>query len=118
MIALIREDDDMVRLEVTGKVTQEDYEHVIPQLDEVIGEKGRIRALVHVHELEGAEPKALLTDLKWDWQNRDKVDRLAVVSDSTLVDWSTRLVGLLYSGEAKTFAPDEQEAARYWLKAA
>ncbi len=49
-------------IRLSGKLTTEDYQHFVPEVDRLIREHGKIRMLVHMHDF--PEEKA---DEAFDW---------------------------------------------------
>jgi len=118
MIKLNEQDAALIEMEVAGEVSQEDYEAVIPQLDDAVKEHGSIRCLVHIHDLEGIEPAAVFKDLQWDWENRKNVEKAAIVGEQSWLPLAGQAADVIYAGDVKTFEPDAMDAARAWLRGA
>ena len=98
-----------------GEVTQEDYDRVVPRLEQLIDEHGKIRVLLDVTQFKGATPGALWRDLKFDAKHLRDVEKMAVVEDEGWEDAAAQLAEPLTGAEVKTFGPDQADKARNWV---
>ena len=99
-----------------GEVSEEDYERVVPRLEELIQEHGKVRLLLDVTQFEGATPGALWEDLKFDAQHLNDFEKVAVVGDESWEDAATELASPLTDAKVKTFGPEEEGQARTWAR--
>jgi len=118
MIKINQQDAAIIEMEMAGEVTKQDYDAVVPQLNDAVDQHGAIRCLVHVHDLEGVEPSAVFKDLQWDWDNRQNVEKAAIVGEQSWLALAGQAADVIYSGDVKTFETSEMDAARAWLRAA
>ena len=116
MIKIDQQDAALIEVTFGGEITHEDYQAVIPKFDEAIAEHGQLRLLCKIETIDGVSPRAIVDDLKWDWKHRNDIEKCAVVAEGSVLEASTKAVGLLYSGEFKHFEPDQIEEARQWLR--
>ena len=98
------------------EVREEDYERVVPRLEELIQEYGKVRLLLDVTQFQGATPSALWEDLKFDAKHLDDFEKVAVVGDESWEDAAATLASPLTEAKVKTFGPDEEEKARTWAR--
>ncbi len=70
----------VVRL--SGKLTKEDYGHFLPVVERLIGQHGKLRMLVQMHDFHGWTMGALWEDIKFDWKHFRDIERLALVGHS------------------------------------
>lgn len=68
-------------IKVSGKLVKEDYEHFLPEVERLIGQYGRIRMVVQLHNFHGWTMGALWEDLKFDMKHFRDIERLALVGD-------------------------------------
>ena len=64
----------------SGKLSQEDYDHFVPEVDRLIRE-GKIRLLFEMQDFHGWEAGALWEDIKFDVKHFGDIERLALVGD-------------------------------------
>jgi len=108
---------DRVTIRVAGHLTGTDYDHALPELEQAIENAGgRLDALIRLEDLAGIDFAALWRDLKFDLRHYNDFRRIAVVADSGPVAALSGLAGLVTGAEIRRFAPDEEDAARRWLR--
>lgn len=69
-------------INLSGKLTKEDYQHFIPEVERAIQQQGKVRMLVRMHDFHGWTAGALWEDLKFDWKHFSDVERLALVGET------------------------------------
>ena len=78
-----REEDNgkVLVLTLTGKLTKQDYEHFLPEVERLIKSHGKLRMLVHMHDFHGWKLSALWEDIKFDVKHFTHIERLALVGE-------------------------------------
>ena len=69
-------------VKLSGKLTKEDYGHFVPVVERLIGQHGKIRMLVEMHDFHGWTLGAVWEDIKFDWKHFGDIERLALVGHS------------------------------------
>lgn len=113
---MIRIQDDangFVCIEARGKLDDRDYAELVPELEEALERRGRLRVLILLRDFEGWTRRALGDELRFDLRHRDDFDRTAIVGEGTLEKWATRLSAPFFSGEVRFF--EREGDARAWL---
>jgi len=67
---------------VTGKLSKEDYELFVPEIERLIDRFGKIRVLFEMLDFHGWEAGALWADIKFDAKHFRDIERLALVGDA------------------------------------
>ena len=103
---------------MSAQLTVQDYEKIlIPKLDAIIAEYGKIYAVVVVDEtFTGWELGALWDDIKYGIQHRSDFKKIAVVGASHWLEKAVHLGGLLINGEIRTFNTDKLTSALEWIE--
>lgn len=109
-------DEKVLPVTASGKVTKEDYEKAIPELEKLLEEHGGLRFFVKLENVTGFELGALWEDLKFDRKHKNEFGKTAVVGDKTWEEWLTRVSGLFFSPEVKFFYADKEGEAWDWVK--
>jgi hypothetical protein len=120
MIAIMPQShDNVLGVQGTGKVTDQDYLDVlIPQLEEVLKKYGKARFLYFLdEEFTGWEMGAVWEDAKFGLKHKDDFEKIAVVGGPKWVAWGTKLFGHFMEGQVQVFPPKELQAAWEWLEA-
>jgi len=75
------EGGSVLEIQVSGKLTHEDYKQFVPEFERLIQEHGKIRILFEMTDFHGWEPAALWDDLKFDAKHFSHIERVAMVGD-------------------------------------
>lgn len=108
--------ENVIALKVTGKVKAEDYDRIIPLLDQKIQEYGHIRCLADVSSLEGVNPDAFWKDFWFSIKHANKFEKVAVVGAGPLIEGLSKLSSPFSKAKVKTFDEKEIMAATDWVK--
>lgn len=87
----VQPDRDLVSLEVEARLTEEDYDQVLPEIERLIDSRGALRFIVDITALKAIESKALLRDIIFDLKHREAYRRVAMIGDRTWQQWVTTL---------------------------
>ena len=117
MMQVTETSDDLVVIEVSGSLNREDYQRVLPQLEDTVKRYGAVRALVDVHDWSGMTPPAFFDEMQFDVDHRDDIARCAVVGDSGLQKVLTKLAGSVSPGQVRFFPREQRSEAKNWLRA-
>lgn len=101
--------------EVEGKLTGQEFGLISEEVEAVVARHGKVRLLIRMNEIPRMEAGALLEDLKLA-PYANKLERYAIVGDSTLVAWVEKLGGALVGGEVKHFEDSRYEEAWDWVR--
>lgn len=115
MMRITDEQDHLVTIQATGVLTKEDYEKLVPALEEKIERAGTLDALIDIQGVEKVEPAAILEDLRFDVRNKDNFRRVAIVGGGKLGDIATRISKPFFEGQMKHFEAGEIASARRWI---
>jgi hypothetical protein len=102
----------------SGKITTRDYEEVlIPRLEAVLQEQGKMRLLYLLAEdFEGWEAGAMWDDTKFGLKHRKDFEKVALVGGARWMEVLMKLFGTLMEGEIKNFPREQLQDAWEWLK--
>ena len=105
-----------VGIKIDGKLTQNDYELLIPYIDRLRQEVGPLRLIWDMSECEGLNSQALWEDLTRQLHQFHEIPRVAVVGDGHWMECGTKVFHPLLKTTVKYFAPDQLEKAWTWVK--
>ena len=118
MIEILPEStESCIGFKISGEVNAEDYDTLLPKLDEAIAAHGKINLLVVLEDMEGFDGiEAAKDDFHFGTHQYRQVEKAAFVSDKK---WLERMVKLMdpftRRTEEKTFAMDQLEDAWAWV---
>ena len=109
----------VVGVEAHGKVTAEDYEHVlVPAVEAALQAGGKLRLLYAFGaEFPDYSAGAAWQDTRLGLGNLRSWERIAIVGEADWLRRSLHALGWAMPGEVRMFAPDEMDAARAWVAA-
>ena len=108
-------DDNVIEVELSGKLTREDYEQFVPEIERKIAEQGKLRLLVIMHDFHGWRLAALWQDIKFDLRHFKHFERIALVGESKWQEWMSAICVPFTTGELRYFDYDQLAAARQWV---
>ncbi len=106
-----------IGIKISGKVTVEDYDTLLPVLDEAIDAHGSINLLVLMEDFEGwVGIEAAKVDYKFGTHQYRKVEKAVFISDKKLLEWSVKIMDpYTRRTNEKNFEPDQLEEAWAWI---
>ncbi len=104
-----------LKISVKGTLTHEDYEKMIPMVENaLIGvEEPKIKVLVDAREFQGWDMRAAWDDFKFGLKHNKEFTKLAFVGSKEWEAYSIKISNWFMSGEMKYFEDIEQ--AMLWL---
>jgi hypothetical protein len=103
---------------VSGLLTKEDYDRMLPELEPVLRQHGKWRILFEMTDFHGWEPAALWEELKFDWAHfRDfsNIERCAMAGDKKWQSVMATLSKPFTSAAIRYFDLTDLAGARNWL---
>jgi hypothetical protein len=82
MAVTLTENDGILEVRVTGKLTDEDYQQFVPAFESLANRHGKIRLLFEMVDFHGWTAVALWDDVKFDMAHFSAIERLAFVGDA------------------------------------
>lgn len=116
MIAIEHHRDGYLICRVSGTLSGSDYDSAVPELENEL-QLGRkpLRLMIVLEDFRGWEIGGLWEELRFDARHGDDFGRIAVVGESKLEEWGTRLSKPFLGADMRYFDRDERAAARAWL---
>ena len=108
-------DGKIIEIDVTEKLTDEDYQQFIPEFEREASGHNKLRLLLEMSEFHGWEAKAAWDDLKLGMKHPGKVERIAMVGEKKWQQWMAGFSKLFTAAEVRFFDRTEDPAARAWL---
>ena len=117
MLQLLEETKgDLVALRVSGHVDRNDYEIMLPLLEEKIKQYGKISVYAELQDLEDISFKALWEDLKFDFKHAADFKKAALVGEQNWLDWLVIASSPFTSAKVKHFTLDQRLQALDWIQ--
>lgn len=111
--------EGVIGARAVGSVTAEDYESILmPAVEGALSAHDKVRMLyVLGAEFEGYDSEAALDDTRMGLRHWADFERIAVVTDHSVLRTAIKGFGFLMPGEVRVFSVDELESARAWVSA-
>jgi hypothetical protein len=116
MHKIIPEEGNLIRVIVSGKLTQEDYEALIPSWEQTIARHGSMRMLFVMENFDGWEPGAAWDDLGFDATHARKVEKVAAVGERAWQKWLMKLGSIFVRDDVKYFDSSQLSEAERWIR--
>ena len=103
-------------VKVTGRLTKDDYERFVPEVERLITKHRKLRVLFDMHDFHGWSAGALWEDIKFDMKHVRDIDRLALVGDRK---WEAGMAGFcrpFTTATIRYFDRAQADEARRWLR--
>jgi SpoIIAA-like len=101
---------------VTGRLTKDDYEHFVPEVERLIHEHGKVRVLFDMHGFHGWTPGALWEDIKFEARHFRDIERLAFVGERKWEAGMASFCKPFTSATIRYFDRGEVDEARQWVR--
>jgi hypothetical protein len=101
---------------LSGKLTREDYEHFVPEVERLIGRQGKVRMLVKMHDFDGWSMGALWSDVKFDLKHFADIERLAFVGDKRWEAGMALFCRPFTQAKIRYFDESKANEAHDWIK--
>ncbi|WP_022792107.1 STAS/SEC14 domain-containing protein [Marinococcus halotolerans] len=108
------ETDRIIEIEISGKLTEEDYETFRKWFHSVKQDETPINLLAVAGDWKGMTPQAIVEDLKW-LRRINEFQKMAIVSDEKGMKAVETFSKLMPGIETKHFGQTEKIEAREWL---
>ena len=107
--------DNLLEVAVTGKLTKDFYEELVPVVDKQISESGKLRILFVMHDFHGWTAGAMWEDLKFDLKHWKDIERLAIVGESKWQQGMAAFCKPFTTAKIQYFDQTQIDEARAWL---
>ena len=115
-IALQEENEGRLLVcEVTGRLSREDYEKFLPEVERLIKAHGKISILFDMHDFHGWSAGAAWEDTKFAFHHFSDIERLAVVGENRWQKAMALFCKPFTRAQVRYFEHDAREQALGWL---
>jgi len=116
-LQLNEENDGRIFLvQASGKLTMEDYEHFVPEVDRLIARHGQLSILFNMHDFHGWKAGAMWADTKFAYKHFSDIARLAVVGEKAWHHGMAIFCKPFTKADVRYFDQSDLDKARAWLR--
>lgn len=105
-----------LEVEVTGKLTHDDYRQLLPAFERLVKQHGKIRVLFEMADFHGWEASALWDDIKFDLKHFSDIERLAMVGDKKWEQGMAAFCRPFTTAKIRYFDRAALQEARAWVE--
>src|SRR5271163_977751 len=113
----LHEDGKILVVNLTGKLTKEDYERFLPEVERLIKKHGKMRMLVQMRDFHGWTAGALWQDIKFDLKHFRDIERLALVGEKGWENGMAVFCKPFTTATIRYFNRNEADQAEAWIHA-
>jgi hypothetical protein len=101
-----------------GPLEKADFERLASELDPFLAAQGRLAGLmIHAKSFPGWESlSAFLSHIEFVAGHHRQIDRIAVVTDSRILEMAPRIAGLFVRAKVRHFKFEERDRALTWFE--
>ena|SRR5713101_7361315 len=110
-------DGELLAVEVSGKLTQQDYDQLIPSWKAVIARHGKMRLLFVMRDFRGWELQAAWDDFRFALAHDAQVERVAMVGEKKWQEWMTKIASWFVGTDVRYFDVSQRAEAEQWVRA-
>jgi len=107
--------ENILTMRLSGKLTKEDYEVFVPEIERMIAAHGKIRILMELVDFHGWTVAAAWADAKFDMRHFGDIERIAVVGDAAWEKGMALLFKPFTKAKVKYFDVAQMAAAKTWI---
>ena len=103
-------------VKASGKLTDADYQDLLPRLETAIAGFGRLRMFIDMEEFKGIELQAAWDDFAFGVKHWNDFERVAIVGDKRWEELSVKTFDLITKGDFRYFDVVDRGRARAWIE--
>lgn len=107
---------EVVGVVINGQVSKLDIERIASVISEKIIQFKRINLLININTLSRITPSAILKDLQQAIVPRNQIAKVALISESDILNQLTEAGNIFGAAEIKSYQPTQKEAALNWVQ--
>jgi hypothetical protein len=105
----------VLEVNANGTLSKDDYSNLVPAVERLIHDHGRINILFSMDHFHGWSPGGLWEDMKFDVHHFGDIQRLALVGDKRWEKWMARFCRPFTSAKIRYFDRQHTDEARGWV---
>ena len=111
-----KQDGKVLEIQLQGKLTREDYEMFVPDIERLIHKHGKLRILFEMHDFDGWSAGAFWKDIKFDVRHFNDIERLALVGETRWQKGMAMFCRPFTTAKVRYFDRSRLAEARRWIE--
>ena len=108
--------DNILTVRLSGKLTKEDYEQFVPEIERMMKAHDKVRILVELADFHGWTTAAAWEDTKFGMHHFNDIERIALVGDAAWEKGMALLCKPFTMAKVKYFDRSQMAAAKTWIQ--
>ena len=108
-------DGTILEIVISDKLTKEDYETFVPEVDRLVKKHGKISILFDMRDFHGWELAAMWEDTKFAAGHFRDLDKIAMIGEKKWEEWMAKVCNPFTSAEIRYFDHDHLDKAASWI---
>lgn len=109
--------ENVLSLKVTEKITKEDVDEVVSVMDNVYEDIGKVAVILYLEDIKGYTLTGFIEDLKNAFKYNKQVEKMAIVGDKKYEEIVAHISNFIMKSEIKYFDMSEKAKADEWIHA-
>ena len=111
-----RIEENVVYTVASQTLTKEDYNEILPLLEETIRKFGKIGWYFEMQDFKGWTPEAAWKDITFDFSNKEHLKKVAMVGNKSWEKAITQIMKPFTDAEIKFFDLEDKSTAQSWIR--
>lgn len=107
----------IVAYKLSGRLGDEEYRILMPELEASLAVQGKLRVLVLCEDFDGVDMRAVWEDIRFATKHYTDFERIAVVGDGRWESWLARFFKPFTRAAVKHYKASQAAQAWAWLRA-
>lgn len=107
--------DNVLTVRLSGRLTKEDYETFVPEIERMMDAHGKVRLLVQLEDFHGWTTAAAWEDTTFGLRHYRDIERIAIVGDRAWEKGMALLCKPFTAAKVQYFDASETAAAKQWI---
>mgnify|MGYP000583383403 CR=1 FL=1 len=110
------ENTNIIHTRIAQKISAEDYEQMIPIINQMVDKYGSVRWIYELIDEPGIEPEAIWKDAKTSFSNLTNFDKVALIASRDWLKKVTNIGDAITPFDMKYFESHQRQKAIDWIK--
>ncbi|HEC29502.1 MAG TPA: STAS/SEC14 domain-containing protein [Gammaproteobacteria bacterium] len=106
---------NILTMRISGKLTKEDYERFVPEIERMIKAHDKVRILVELTDFHGWTVAAAWEDSKFGMHHYSDIERMAIVGETAWEKGMAMLLKPFTKAKVKYFDSSQMAVAKTWI---
>ena len=107
--------DNVLTMRLSGKLTKEDYERFVPEIERMMKAHDKVRILVSLEDFHGWTTAAAWEDTKFGIRHFSDIERIAIIGEDAWEKGMALLLKPFTKAKVKYFDASQMAVAKTWI---